>query len=169
MHKHPHPLNHWCLCCSLWVLSSVLKLGKCWPCRPVQCSPKLTSLAKGKEDQWVSVWLPHLCQMWQEKQVSPAAPRVMRPNLHNLGREETGEKQIKMLKGIKWIALRRKSLVLPHLGVSYQICRHLQCPKCLTHKSTHCGQLLVCAPLCTGEGDLWWLGSMLRKQGPICR
>lgn len=97
------------------------------------------------------------------------APRVMRPNLHDLGREETGERQIKMLKGIKRIALRRKFLTLPHLGVSYQICRHLQCPKCLTHKSTHCGQLLVCAPLCTGEGDLWWIGSMLRKQRSICR
>lgn len=34
-----HPLKYWCLCCWLWVLSSVLKLGKCRLCRPARCSP----------------------------------------------------------------------------------------------------------------------------------
>ena len=35
----PYPLYHWCLCRWLHALSSVLKLGKYRPYRPVRCSP----------------------------------------------------------------------------------------------------------------------------------
>lgn len=41
MGKIPHPGNHWCLCCWLWVHSSVLKLDKYRACRPVGSSPTL--------------------------------------------------------------------------------------------------------------------------------
>lgn len=37
--KPPCPLNHWCLCHRLQVLSSVLKLGKCRPCRSMGVQP----------------------------------------------------------------------------------------------------------------------------------
>ena len=42
--KRPCPWNHWCLCCWLWALSSVLKLGKCRPSRPAAQQPTTSSL-----------------------------------------------------------------------------------------------------------------------------
>ena len=39
-----HPLNHWCLCCCLWALSSVLQLAVTRTCRPAGCSPTCTFL-----------------------------------------------------------------------------------------------------------------------------
>ena len=36
MCKLPHPLNHRCLCCWLWALSLIVKLGNCRPCKPME-------------------------------------------------------------------------------------------------------------------------------------
>lgn len=41
MCRLPHPLHHWCCYCRFQTLSSVIKLGKYWPCRPVGCSPTI--------------------------------------------------------------------------------------------------------------------------------
>ena len=37
--KIPYPINQGCLCCCLWALPSVSKLGNYKACQPVRCSP----------------------------------------------------------------------------------------------------------------------------------
>ena len=89
--KLPHPLNHWCLCYWLQVLSSVLRLSKHRPCRPVECSPttphvvivQLLSCVQHFETPWTAAHqmvlhhLPELAQthiLWVSDAIQPSHP-----------------------------------------------------------------------------------------------
>ena len=72
--KFSHPLNHWCIWYWLQALSSVLKLGKGKPCRPVGCSPTIGGAARRpRKIPWAQ-----RCQETQdgEWKVSGARPLV---------------------------------------------------------------------------------------------
>ena len=89
--KLPHLLNHWCPCYWLQVLSSVLRLSKHGPCRPVERSTttprvvivQLLSCVQNFETPWTAAHqmvlhhLPELAQthiLWVSDAIQPSHP-----------------------------------------------------------------------------------------------
>lgn len=88
MCRLPNPLHHWCCYCQFQTLSSVIKLGKYWPCRLVGCSPTIGGASTykiglvPKTKQWKKL-KENVCsgQSWKLVRLSVFMPRGFHSSL----------------------------------------------------------------------------------------
>lgn len=81
--KLPYPLSHWCLCHWLWVLSSVLRLGKSRACRPAGSSrdtEKLPWQTLESKDESGKLWGPQVPEVSQSCGEIPMWPPLLGPH-----------------------------------------------------------------------------------------